>query len=428
MHTQEKERIIKAINDLGRKVSVADVSAKTGLPLLVVSSKLNEVAAETNGHLQVSTAGDIAYRFDFGFQSAYLARGINHLFQTCAQQFFRIGFFLLRISFGIMLIVSLAIIVLLFIAVMFSLSRGDSDSDDRGFNFDFFDYLILRDLFCWNPYYSSSNYQGYNRPAIGSQKRGNFLFNCFSFLFGDGNPNRQLENERWQLVAQVIRKHGGVVTAEQLAPYTDANPSNEDGVLPVLVRFDGRPEVTETGNIVYTFPSLQVSSAGAGESSLPSQIQERRWAFSNLPTDDLIPVVFLAIVNFLGSLWLYAESQRILLLQHYAVLLSILGIYGSLFVLVPFVRWVVISFLNAGIKARNEKRQEVVLAMAHPSAQLSNKLLETAQFKTKLKQLSDQDVVYTTDKDLLEQTFEAQEKKLSTKEPKLEMHEGGHSS
>ncbi len=49
MDKQEKKTVIKAINELGRKVSVADVATKTGLPVLVVASDLNEVAAETKG-------------------------------------------------------------------------------------------------------------------------------------------------------------------------------------------------------------------------------------------------------------------------------------------------------------------------------------------------------------------------------------------
>ena len=55
------------------------------------------------------------------------------------------------------------------------------------------------------------------------------------------------------MVAQLIRNQGGVVTAEQLAPYTGADPKNEDGALPVLVRFNGFPEVTDEGFILVHF-------------------------------------------------------------------------------------------------------------------------------------------------------------------------------
>jgi hypothetical protein len=410
MHTQEKQRVIKAISELGRKVSVADVATKTGLPLLVVASELNKVAAETRGHLQVSTAGDIAYRFDFGFQNAYLARGVRRFLQNCWEQTFRVGFFLLRISFGIMLIISLLIIVLLFFLIVLSLSRGGDSDDDRGFgfnSFNFFDYLILRELFFWDPYTAYRSNQRYGRSTRSPAKKGNFLYNCFSFLFGDGNPNPGLEEERWQLIPQVIRKNGYVVSAEQLAPYTDADPKNEDGVLPVLVRFDGRPEVTDSGNIVYVFPSLKVSAAEHQESATPAYLREWPWKFSNLSADQLMPVGLLAALNLLGSWWLYAETSKMPFLISLTSLLAALAVYGSLFVLVPLGRWLTIKFLNAGIDARNSRRQQLSSLLEKPDDDLRKKLAEAEQFQTKLEQISSTDVAYTTDKDLLEQQFDS---------------------
>ncbi|KAM3713487.1 hypothetical protein ACB098_01G261700 [Castanea mollissima] len=41
----------------------------------------------------------------------------------------------------------------------------------------------------------------------------------FSFVFGDGEPNQGIEEERWKLIGQYISSNGGVVTAEELAPY-----------------------------------------------------------------------------------------------------------------------------------------------------------------------------------------------------------------
>jgi hypothetical protein len=407
MHTQEKEIVIKAINELGRKVSVADVATKTGLPITVATAQLNEVAAETKGHLQVSTSGDIAYQFDFGFQNTYLAKGIQRLVQNFSASLYRAAFFLLRISFGIMLILSLVIIVLVFFIIIQALSRGDGDRD-RGFSFDFdiFDYLILRDLFAWNNSYSS--YGGNRSLANQPRKQGNFLYNCFSFLFGDGNPNARLEDERWRMVARVIREHDGVITANELAAYTDADPNNEDGVLPVLVRFDGRPEVTDSGNIVYLFPSLQVSAGKSEESKAPAFLRELPWLFSSVSSDALMLVVLLAGVNFLGSWWLFIEALKMPFLLSLSPLLLILVIYGSLFVLVPVLRWLAIGYLNARIESRNERRQEWSARVKGASGELAKKLTEAEHFKTKLKQIDAADVIYTTDKDLLEQEIDSQ--------------------
>ncbi|KAM3752144.1 hypothetical protein ACB098_04G166300 [Castanea mollissima] len=49
----------------------------------------------------------------------------------------------------------------------------------------------------------------------------NSIESIFSFVFGDGDPNQGIEEERWKLIGQYISSNGGVVTAEELAPYLD---------------------------------------------------------------------------------------------------------------------------------------------------------------------------------------------------------------
>ena len=65
-----------------------------------------------------------------------------------------------------------------------------------------------------------------------------------------------------------IKSQGGVVAAEELAPYMDhpkgfsaSDPTSNDEsyVLPALIRFSGSPEVDKQGNLLYHFPSLQVT-------------------------------------------------------------------------------------------------------------------------------------------------------------------------
>lgn len=67
-------------------------------------------------------------------------------------------------------------------------------------------------------------------------------------------------------VGNYIQHKGGVVTAEELAPYLDVPAAGQDAdsivvdesyVVPALVRFGGSPEVDKNNNLVYKFPSLQ---------------------------------------------------------------------------------------------------------------------------------------------------------------------------
>ncbi len=67
-------------------------------------------------------------------------------------------------------------------------------------------------------------------------------------------------------IGNYIQHKGGVVTAEELAPYLDVPPAGKDPesiivdesyVVPALVRFGGSPEVDKDNNLIYRFPSLQ---------------------------------------------------------------------------------------------------------------------------------------------------------------------------
>ncbi len=414
--TEEKKVVLKAIDELGRRVTAADVAAKTGLPILVVAPELNKVAAEANGHMEVSKVGDIAYSFKPGFQNAYAATGFKKQLQQIGKKIFDIGFMILRMSFGVMLILSfIAVIVLIFVAVLAMNKGSDSDSGGGdGFNFDFFDYMILRDLFYWGTVPSYSNYPtyiDYSRPATTRPPKTNFLHNCFSFLFGDGDPNAHLEERKWQLVAQVIRKNGGVVTAEQIAPYSGFDPKNEDGMLPVLVRFDGKPEVTEDGNILYTFPSLQVStSALEMHQSTPAFLREFPRQFTAADQGDLIPVYLLAGFNFLGSWWLLAQSAHSPALAPAHFLIVLLFWYGTFFVGVPLFRWVGLQYLNARIEARNDVRKAASELVLRPQPELKTKLAQAADHRINRKQISQKDIVYTTEKDSLDQKDELDDK------------------
>ena len=121
----------------------------------------------------------------------------------------------------------------------------------------------------------------------------NFFEAVFSFVFGDGDPNNDFERERWVLIGQTIAKNGGVVTAEQLAPFLDrevsAELSDESFVLPVLTRFQGSPEMDDSGNIFYRFPAAQVTALEKKQqnrlkrnsgSSTNGLAKEERWSFS----------------------------------------------------------------------------------------------------------------------------------------------------
>lgn len=404
LQAADKNKVTKSISDLGRRVTAADVSTKTGLPVLLVSQALNQIASETGGHLAVSQAGDLVYSFPLGFANKYLTHGFRNFVEKTCEQAFKIGFFLLKISFGVMLVLSFSIIVITFFVIFRSQQKGTNKARTPEIG-RFLDYVLVRDILFYiaSPAASPVRYD-YMTPTVRRREKSNFFLDCFSFLFGDGDPNEGLDEKRWQLVAKVIKQHNNVVTAEQLAPYTGADPKNEDGALPVLVRFNGKPEVTETGNIVYTFPSLAVTTGSDHLEKAPPFLKEFPWKFSELEARALRPIYWVSALNFAGawSFWLIFHSPG----SSLTALFTTMAVYGTLFLMVPLLRWISLGLLNKRIEDRNRKRAESAELLLSPSEDLRKKIVETREYRLKDKLIGKGGIVYTTEQAALDQEDE----------------------
>jgi hypothetical protein len=419
MFREEKKVVIKAIADLGHRVTAADVASKTGLSLSDTSSMLNAIAAEAGGHLEVSEAGDIAYRFKNNFQSAYLATGIRAVFATVFDKIFAIIFYLLKISFGIFLCISLIIVVIAFIIIaVLSSQFGDRKDFNLKELLEFFNFLIIRDLIFWGKTSEQTRPENQIEGQAVTDKtrsgKGNFFVNSFSFLFGAGDPNTHIEEEKWRLAAQAIRENGGVVIKEQLAPYIGPELDDADSILPVLTRFEGRPAVTTKGNIAYIFPSLQVTTDAdfhpdgedaAAAAARQGYLKEERWKFSHLSAEALKPVYVIAGLNLFGTLWLYYIFNCMFRFRWEWT--EIMVAYGALFVVIPLFRQAWQTMLNRRIKMRNLERQEAAKIVSQPDQEIIAKLAERQEFATAMhiRAVQADHLAFTTERETLEQQF-----------------------
>ncbi|PHU00588.1 hypothetical protein BC332_30375 [Capsicum chinense] len=263
---------------------------------------------------QVSDEGDVLYVFPKDYRSNLMAKSFKMKIEPLLEKAKLAGEYLVRVSFGTTLIASIVIVYTTIIAILSSRSEEDNRgrrgrSYDNGFTF----YFSPTDLFWyWDPYY-------YRRRRVHKESGGmNFIESVFSFVFGDGDPNQEIEEERWKLVGQYISSNGGVVAAEELAPFLDVEIPNktddESYVLPVLLRFDGQPEVDEEGNILYRFPSLQRTAApqrsGRKEyvgkrwtdwvGQVERFLQEKKWQFSKTSSSERALVIGLGGLNLFG--------------------------------------------------------------------------------------------------------------------------------
>ena len=280
-----------------------DIAVKAGVSISLARKSLSTLATLTGGDIAVTDDGELIYSFPDGDVRGIMAS--NSARYKAVRAFEKVWpklFFGIRIGFGVLLFVS---IFAIFSTVFFALSAGGSssnrdDRDDRrgGGGMGFGGPSFMFDLFFPRPFFYSPYYGYYGRTPYAARLYGgqtggpqedddedkpNVFENVFSYIFGDGDPNRGIETARLRAAAAVIRESGGAVVAEQLAPFVDDAPEpnldddagggggayvDEGFVLPIVSQLGGEPVVSGDGNaIVYRFSDLQLSAESTLEAA-----------------------------------------------------------------------------------------------------------------------------------------------------------------
>jgi hypothetical protein len=417
--------LMQAVEQLGYRVTVGDVAAQAGIQVGVAQRALMSLAADVGAHMQVAESGDIAYLFPPNFRQILADKAARQQWQETWAKIWAVLFYCVRISFGIFLILSVVMITVAILLVLLasSASQGGSNDGDQdisgdlsgalnsigwGFSPDFLWYLV----------------PGHRDPAVRHRpgQSINFLEAVFSFMFGDGNPNANLAKRSWQQLGALIRQNRGTVIAEQMVPYLVSPPArlsvegtDEKHVLPVLVQFNGVPQVSQAGDIIYQFPDLQTTAGDTPkrQPKLQPALEEKLWLFSRASSTQVLWAIGLGLVNIVGALVLreLIVNQEIFgFLGFMRSILWLLLTYGIGFLAIPAVRYWMLLDRNQKIAERNFQRQ-------HLATELENQLAASPDLERKLKfaqqfaqqnYLGDADLAYTTETDLAEQ--EAQQK------------------
>ncbi|MBM5827771.1 MAG: hypothetical protein FJ050_06925 [Cyanobacteria bacterium M_surface_7_m2_040] len=309
------------IGNRGRRCSVGDAAGGTGLSLQEVEPALLALVAEVSGRLQVAEDGTLLFVFPPALRMRLLARSGRRRLEARLQAALRLAARLIRLSFGLVLVLVTTLVVLILSVLLVVRSFTSSDADDTGpallqglaqVPVSILALLIygLRGLSREGS--SSATPQQlwsllWDLPGEGSDPaHEGFLNAVFSILFGDGDPNARLESQRC-----------GVVIAEDLAPLLDLPdcPSDPDrrhdladaAMQPVLLRFDGRPEVSEDGDLIYGFPSLPAHAAGVDEVVQP--LRERAFRLSRAGTGQRVAYGITAGSLLVLAPWLLAITR-----------------------------------------------------------------------------------------------------------------------
>ena len=412
-------QIMDSIDDLHYRVTVGDVAAQTGLKLNVTQNELLALAADANGNLQVAESGDIVYCFPENFRAVLRNKYWQLRLQQWWSKVWQVLFYLIRISFGVVLITSI-VLMLIAISIMvisFSYSsnsdnqRNSSDRGGGGGLILLYRLWSFSNFLQWfQPEYTPRNYQ--LRQNVNNDNSMSFLESVYSFLFGDGNPNADLEETRNSTIGQLIKNNKGSVVAEQIAPFVDKTDPSEDFMLPILIRFNGQPEVSPQGELIYYFPELQITANQRNKSSLPDFLKEEFWRFSQASSKQILLAIGLGAVNLILALMLNSLLQYGISNAFIAFISSIYGIllgYGIAFLLIPLLRYFWIQGRNEKITIRNQSRQEKAIALQNIDHSLQEKITYARKFAQQ-KIISEQDLVYTTETDLLDQEISNTEK------------------
>lgn len=415
--------IMQSIEQLNYRVTVGDVATKSGLDLNIVQKELLKLAQDTNGNLQVGETGDIAYLFPKNFRSILNNRYWQLRFKKWLDKTWQIVFYLIRISFGILLVSSIFLMLMAIVIIVVAInSKGDDNNDnssrrgESGFLF-FPRFWFSPDIFwIFTPDYQQKRYQrqGYNSE----ENELNFLESIYSFLFGDGNPNPNLEDKRWRDITTVIENNNGAIIAEQLAPYLDNinnyNDEDESYILPVLTRFNGYPEVSEKGEIIYYFPELQVKAQKREKASVSPYLQENLWTFSLANSSQKLLAVGLGVVNIilalvLGSLLTPEIAEEMGgFISFIELIYPLLLTYAIGYLVIPLIRYFWLQNRNNKVKERNYYRQEKANLLESSEA-LKLKINFAQNFANQII-ISQDNLAYSTEKDLLDQQLEQKNK------------------
>ncbi|MFS7903608.1 hypothetical protein Hanom_Chr01g00026071 [Helianthus anomalus] len=426
-----RKRTMEAVDKCGRRVTVGDVASKAGIKLTEAQKALQAIAADSNGFLEVSDEGDILYVFPEDYRSKLASKSLWIKTEPYLEKVKLGAEYLIRVTFGTALIASILIVWTTIIAILTSSSDKDDNKRSRKRSRRSSSDLLLSVLpspselfWYWDPYYHRRRFQNVDNGM-------GFIEPVFSFVFGDGDPNEGIEERRWKMIGQYIGSNDGVVTAEELAPYLDVetavNTDDDSYILPVLLHFDGQPQVDKEGNILYRFPSLQRTAASKKRTKKELEkifkdrvggprkfFKENKWELSKTSDTERAVIGGLGGLNLFGVIVLSAMLKTVTIVEPSPFIsfvykiLPLLQLYAVSFFAIPTARWFLIQRRNAEIEKRNRARELRAQALQLPDPALKQKIL-SAQDMSERTVIDQHRIVYTTDKDVSEQDYDKHE-------------------
>jgi Na+-transporting methylmalonyl-CoA/oxaloacetate decarboxylase gamma subunit len=261
------QKVVNAFRRQRQGATVADIAAKTALPLNTVRELVPLAADEYSARLEVTESGEIRYSFPRGFTSKY--HGFRAGLRKCTEAFkkgFRITaaavfkVWIMGMLVGYFVLFMLIALAALMLSVAGSAnSNGRSSRRDTGGGMYLASGIFNMIIRIW--FYSEltrSLDRRYYGTRTAPRPKGRPLYKAiFSFVFGDGDPNADWASREKQGVIAYIQANRGVISLPEFMTLTGlAAGAAEERITSYCAEFGGMPEATEDGTVVYRFDEL----------------------------------------------------------------------------------------------------------------------------------------------------------------------------
>jgi hypothetical protein len=262
-------KVVETFRRQRQGATVADIVARTALPLQTVRELVPLAADEYSARLEVTESGEILYSFPRGFVSK--RRGFKARFGRFMEKFgkglaiaarglFKVWIMTMLVGYFVLFMVIALGALMLSVAASSSNSSNNRSSRGRGGMGGMFFASSIFDMIIRIWFYSelTKSLDPRRSGAPNKRPKGKPLYKAiFSFVFGDGDPNADWDSREKQGVIAYLQANAGVISLPEFMTLTGKDRSEaEERLASYCVEFGGMPEATEDGTVVYRFDEL----------------------------------------------------------------------------------------------------------------------------------------------------------------------------
>jgi len=399
-----EDQLVSYLKTRRGESTIADMIAGTGLPKYQVEQAAKVTLDEYAGRLKVTESGELLYYFPSGMQST--VRGLGPSLRKFGKAFARGAARVLSFLFKVWIVAMLvgyfvAFVALVLLAVLASFAASAASRGERGGGRERGGggfgsmYLVIRLLdLILRMWFWTTLLKDPKRKKEGRA----FYKSVFGFVFGEGDPNTGWEEAERKHIISYIRSREGVITLEELMALTGRESEEANALMNrILLEYEGEPEVTDNGTVVYVFPELLRTSppehTAIGKVPLQNPSSKQLVPFAankgrtngwilffnaaNLAFGSYFTVLALTqgaaglgrngsmLYAFTGSLLARAGISPVPFME--IVLGFVPIVFSVLFFIVPFLRKILLDRRNAGIRLETLRRRIFARVLSSPA-------------------------------------------------------------